>query len=372
MSLLLSACNGFFEKDNTPIPSPLVPLTSTIRVQPLWHTNAGAGVGKDYLKLSPAVTNYAVFASNNNGIVSAFEKQSGRPLWNSNTGVRITGGTAAVDNLILVGSQEGDLVALQQCNGQIMWRTRTTSEILANPSGGTGIGLVKSIDGRLAAYSLMNGQPLWQFTQTEPTLILRGASSPRVQSSNVVSGFANGNLVSLNLHTGAEHWQHTLAVPEGSFAIQRMIDIDADPIILNDRVYAATYQGKVSGLDLYSGRVLWSHDISSYSGIAADHCRVYVSDACGHVWAFDANTGKVLWQQTRLQARNISGPALMGDYVVVGDQEGYLHWMRKQDGCFVARVRVADSAIIAAPVVDSCQTLYVITRNGHLAAYRLG
>lgn len=367
----LNSCNGLFEKDNTPTPFPLVTFRPNTQVFSLWHTTAGSGVGREFLRLRPAITAQAVFTANVDGTVVATDKFRGRHLWTTPTGVKITGGASVVDNLVLVGSQDGDLVGLCQANGQIIWRGKASSEILAPLAGGSNKILAKSIDGRLTAYSQYDGTPLWKFTQTEPTLILRGGSAPQVVGNKVIAGFANGNLANINLFTGNEYWQRTLAISEGCFAVQRMIDIDADPIIVNNRIYAATYQGKISAIDLNTGRLIWSNTISSYTGIAADSERVYVSDAESHVWAFDAMTGQVLWQQTQLQSRNITGPAIMGRYIVVGDQEGYLHWLNKTNGCFAARVRVSSGAILAAPVVDICNTLFVVTQNGHLASYKL-
>jgi outer membrane protein assembly factor BamB len=370
-TLALCACNGFFDKDNTPTPSPLVKLNTEIKVQSLWHTSTGYGVSDDYLRLVPALSNQFIFTANKNGTVAATNKTNGKSLWSVNTHVPISGGPSAQDGLVFVGSREGDVIALSQVDGKTLWQTKVSSEVLAAPSASQGIVVVKSIDGRVSGLSEQDGHSIWQYEQTEPTLILRGASAPQISRKNVIVGFANGNLANLSLREGSLHWQETIAIPEGSFAIQRMIDIDADPLVLDNRIYAATYQGRVSSLDLNTGKSHWTHDISSYTGLIADNERVYVSDAKGHLWAFDNNSGAVDWRQTQLEYRNITGPAVIGNYVVVGDEEGYLHWMSKQDGHFVARVRVDSSGILASPVVDN-NILYVVTRDGRLAAYTLG
>lgn len=371
LSALLCACNGFFDKDNTPAPTPLVNFGPEIRLLNLWNTGTNSGVGNDYLKLIPAVTETQLFTASKDGVVTATDKMTGRGLWNVNTRMSISGGPHARDGLIFIGSRDGDVIALQQCDGKIVWHSLVSSEVLATPVAGAGIVLVKSIDGKLTALSEQNGQTLWRYEQTEPTFILRGSSAPQIRGDNLVAGFANGNLVKLTLGEGSLHWQQTIAMPEGCFAIQRMIDIDADPIIYNNRVYAATYQGRIVSLDLTTGKSYWTHDISSFMGIATDGQRVYVSDACSHIWAFDAETGRVDWEQTQLQYRNITGPAVFCNYLIVADGQGYLHLLNKQDGHFVARTRVNNSGILATPVVNN-NVVYVVTRSGRLAAYRLG
>jgi outer membrane protein assembly factor BamB len=149
-----------------------------------------------------------------------------------------------------------------------------------------------------------------------------------------------------------------------------MVDIDADPVIYNHTIYVATYQGKVAALELGSGKVIWSHDMSSFTGITVDNERVYVSDAKSYLWAFDRESGTVDWRQPQLEARIISGPALINNYVAVGDGQGYLHFLSKTDGHFIARARVSNSAIRVAPVVEN-GVIYVLTREGYLSAYSI-
>jgi outer membrane protein assembly factor BamB len=159
-------------------------------------------------------------------------------------------------------------------------------------------------------------------------------------------------------------------MPQGSFAIQRMVDIDADPVIYNHTIYVATYQGKIAAIDLSSGKAIWSHDMTSFTGITVDNERVYVSDAKSFLWAFDRESGTVDWRQPQLESRVISGPALVNSYVAVGDGQGYLHFLSKVDGHFIARARVSNSAIRVTPVVED-GVVYVLTKEGYLSAYTI-
>lgn len=370
LSALLCACDNFFDKDNTPPPSPLVNLTPEANVQSLWYTSTGSGTEGEYLKLTPALTDKMIFTASKNGTLTATDKTTGKELWKTYTNASISAGPSAAEGIVLVGSRDGKIIALHQNDGKIAWTSSLSSEILAAPAANNGVVLAKAIDGKLSAFSKLDGHTLWSYQQNEPTLILRGASAPQIQRDTSIIGFANGNLVKLSLQEGSQLWQKTIAIPNGVFSIQRMVDIDADPIIFGNRIYAATYQGRIAAFEFESGKELWTHDLSSYSGIAADNDRVYISDAKSHVWAFDADSGRVDWRQPQLEARNITGPAIMGNYLVVGDAEGYLHWLNKQDGHFVARVQVNSSGIIATPVVVN-NVLYVVTMDGHLAAYRV-
>jgi outer membrane protein assembly factor BamB len=281
----------------------------------------------------------------------------------------MTSGPAVGDGIVVIGSRQGDVIALSQQDGKIVWKNTVSSEILASPVVSGQNVIVKSVDGNVRAFSAADGASLWTYQQTEPSLILRGSSAPHIADGHVIAGFASGNLVKLMMNRGQLVWSQSIATPEGAFAINRMIDIDAEPITLDHRIYAATYQGKIASLDWNSGRILWSHDISSYTGMTADSGSVFVSDAKGAVWAFNTDSGLVNWRQPDLEARTVTGPAAMGNYVVVGDAQGYLHWLSKRDGHFAAREYVG-SSLYAAPVVKN-NILYAITNKGYLVAYTL-
>jgi len=151
---------------------------------------------------------------------------------------------------------------------------------------------------------------------------------------------------------------------------ERIVDIDSDIVVNKGIIYVASYQGRVSALSMDSGRPLWSRELSSYAGLAADDNALYVSDADDKVWALDLGTGASLWTQEKLQRRSITGPVLHGDYVVVADFDGYIHWLSKIDGAFVSRRRVAGKGVLSTPtVVDD--TLFVLGKNGSIHAVQL-
>ena len=290
----LSACS-FFDKDNTPEPAKLVSFKPEASVHSAWQKRPNSGVGKEYLKLIPAATDTTIFTASQDGTVSANDKTTGKALWSVGTGAHISSGPTVGNDLVFVGSRDGEVIALHQADGRFAWKALASSEILAAPAVNNDVALVKTINGNLSAFSTQDGHLLWQYHQTEPTLILRSASAPQISHNTVIVGFANGDLANLTLRGGSLQWQQPIAIPQGSFAIQRMIDLDADPIISHSKVYAATYQGRIAALELNSGKEIWNHDISSYTGMDSDDAKIYVTDAKSNIWAFNENTGAVDW-----------------------------------------------------------------------------
>lgn len=367
MTVLLTAC-GFFDKDNTPIPTPLTNFTPEVKPHLMWSTRTGGGSSDEYLKMSPAMGTEAIYTASVKGLVTSINKTTGRVNWQNNTHLDMIGGPGAGDGIVVATSRQGDVMAISQADGSVRWKTVVPGEIIARPAVADNHVVIKTVDGYLRALSTQDGHELWAVQQVEPGLILRGGSTPLIRDGYVIAGFANGNLAKFNL-SGEMVWTHPVAISEGAFAIQRMVDIDADPLVYQHDIYAATYQGKIAYLDWSTGQPIWSHDISSYTGMIADDSAVYISDAKSHIWAFTSTGGLVNWRQTKLDARVVSGPTLMSNYVVVGDAQGYLHWLSKQDGHFAGR-EYAGGAIYAAPIAEN-NVLYVLTNNGYLRAYTL-
>jgi outer membrane protein assembly factor BamB len=191
-----------------------------------------------------------------------------------------------------------------------------------------------------------------------------------ISGDEVFAGLADGKLVSLNLKDGSLLWEETVATPQGRSELERMVDVDANPLVMKDTVYAVAYQGRVVALERSSGRELWSRDISSFQNMTADDHALYISDAQGDIWAFDRASGAALWKQEKLRHRGLSAPVLFDKYIVVADFQGYLHWLARDDGRLVGRYHVSDSAIVGTPFVAD-DRLYVLESDGAVVALRL-
>ena len=204
-----------------------------------------------------------------------------------------------------------------------------------------------------------------------PTLSLRGNGAPRIADGVVYAGQDNGRVIALRLADGGLLWEQTLSPGEGRSEIERLEDADGGLTVADGVVYAAAYKGLVAALIAQSGRPLWTHNMSSYTGVSLAPTQVYVVDADSVVWALDLRTGSSDWKQDGLKYRWLTGASAIGDYVVTGDLDGYVHWLAAGDGKLAARARLSKHAIQAAPVVVG-DTVYVEDINGQIGAYRIG
>lgn len=368
--LCLSGCGTisslFGDDDNTDPPTPLTAINSSLAVSKVWSRNVG---DTHYaINLKPIYAGQRLYAASQSGVVTALDSGSGELQWRVNTRSRLGGGPGVGESLVLLGSREGEVIALTADEGRQLWQSRVTSEVLSAPLAVAGIVVVRSIDGRLFGLSAANGERLWTYDRTVPVLTLRGSSAPTLAGGLVIYGSDGGKLTAISLKEGLPIWEKSVAYPSGRSELDRIVDIDGDPLVINGVIYAASYQGIVVALDLETGHTIWSKELATSTDISADKSNLYVTDIDGNVWGLDRRSGAALWKQDDLRFRNVTGPAVDGKHVVVADLEGYLHWLSIEDGSFTGRIRAGDSAINAPPLaIDGL--VYSYSLDGELSVY---
>jgi outer membrane protein assembly factor BamB len=365
--LFLTACAGLGD-DNTPVPAPLTAYPFQFQPVLLWSIATGRGMDDDYLRLSPVIQENQIFVASKSGIVTALALAHGHKLWQKNTKQIITSGPAVREGMVIIVTKQPQAIALAADTGDVLWKVILPNQVLAPPTIGQGQVIFKSVDGRVLALELQTGELLWTYEHGSPMLVLRPSSAPQIIGNKVVVGFADGKLAALSLRNGSLLWERNIAFPQGITAADQLIDIAADPILSCDVIYVVTYQGQLAAISLRSGRILWQRNFSSYSGLTVGN-NLYITDTDGGVWAFDRFTGELHWQQQLLRHRGLTAPAIFGNSLIIGDQEGYIHWLAKSDGHPLARDLVHDNAsIIANPVVDY-PIVCILTREGGLSAW---
>ena len=359
--VLLSGCSSTAVEP----PAPLKEFKPELAVTTVWSAQVGKGTGKKDLRLKPRLAGEVLYANDHRGIVVALDAGSGELRWQVELDELLTSGPGYGDGRIVLGSADGLVIALSAEDGKLLWRAQLSSEILAPPAVGDGVVVAHTGDGKLFALSAADGRQLWVYDRNVPTLTLHGTSSPVVLADVVLDGFASGKIALLQLRDGRVLWERSIAIPRGRSELERMVDIDASPLVRGSVVYVVSYQGRVAALDLQTGRILWSRPMSASQGLAADEKALYLSDDRDRVWALDRFSGASLWQQESLQRRSLTAPVFYRDEsVVVGDREGYLHWMARSDGHFTGRFLLG-AGIRVAPLVAG-ERLYAYNDEGRL------
>jgi outer membrane protein assembly factor BamB len=361
---------GCVHNDRAEPPAELTKIDQTLDVRKLWSNKVGGKTDRLRLGLRPATDGARIFAGAHDGLVVSFDAQTGKKVWSTKTELPLAAGPAYGEDLLAFGTTDGDLVVLDANTGEQRWRVPVGSEVLAAPAIGPNVVVLRTVDGRLRGYSSGNGSLAWAVEQTQPALTIRGNTVPRVAGGFVVSGFNNGRVGAYNVATGETAWEIAIANPAGRTELDRLVDVGAGLSVVGNDVYVVGYQGRAVGIDLQTGVVLWQQDMSSYAGLGTDVDKVYVTSDFDSVIALDRRRGASLWRNDALRLRDVTAPTRYENTLVVGDFEGYVHWLDPEDGHFVAREHAAKARISGAPLVVG-ENVYVQSDDGTVAGYTL-
>ena len=378
-SFLLAACSGapslpsmnpmdwFAGKPTGPKPAELPVLSNAQAVKVLWTSSIGAAEGFFF---SPVMIGDGVYAASRAGTVTRLDAASGRAKWRISLGKRISSGVGGDATLVVVAADDGEVFALDAQGGVLKWRSRVSSEVLAAPKVGEGLVLVRSADSKIFAFGVEDGKRRWVYQRAAASLIVRSPVGLTMHQGSVYAGFSGGKLAAISLASGASRWEATVALPKGATELERVTDIVGDPSAQGREVCAAAFQGRVACYDAQNGNQLWSREMSTLTGVAFDARYAFVSDDKGSVHALDRGNGRSVWKQDRLAHRQLSLPLPLGTEVAVGDLQGYVHFVARESGAFLARFATDGSALRAAPI-RLPDGLLVQTQSGGLYALSL-
>ena len=379
VSLALQGCSLFSsEEDLTPM-APLPVVESAFTADTAWSSSVGDGIGDFYSQLQPVVEEDHIYAAARDGDVTAFDRNSGETLWSvdladlpinaDKRSARLSGGLVSRYGKLFLGSENGVVYALNEENGEVLWQTNVPGEVVASPAVEDGRVVVLTTSGRLIALDTDEGKLQWSLSEEQPPLTLRSAGAPVITNGAVIYGRADGKVGIALLSNGQPVRQSKVADARGATELDRMVDVDASPLIAGDELYAIAYNGQLMARKLMTGDEVWKRKYSGYRDLAMTGNAIVLTDSRSHLFAVDRRNGLELWSNTQLENRTVTAPVILGDYVVVGDVEGYLYWLDRTDGSIKAMQQLDSSGLYAAPLVDG-DTLYVQSRGGKLYAIK--
>ncbi|AXE92031.1 outer membrane protein assembly factor BamB [Paraburkholderia sp. 22099] len=362
--LVMAACSS--TKDERREPTPLTEFKPVLDVQQVWKTSVGKA-GR-YL-FSPVAVGGAVYAAGANGSVAKIDAQTGKDIWRVKLRDDLSAGVGSDGTLTAVGGLKGDVYVLG-ADGKQLWTAKAPGEIISPPLVGNGLVVVRTVDGQIVAFNAQTGEQKWNYRNRAVPLNLRVSSGMTFAGdAAVLAGFPGGAFAAINLQSGDNYWQTPVSYPKGVTEVERINDVTGPPTLVGSQTCAVTFQGQIGCFDANSGRAVWEKAFSSTSGLAQDDRAVVAPDDWSVVSAFDVNSGNPLWKNDKLKNRDLGVPFLLGHAAVMGDYQGYVHFLSRDDGTLVARAKTDGSRITAAPVLAG-ETLVVQTHDGDLYGYR--
>ena len=373
------------EEVSTDGPAKLVEFIPEVGVERIWSRKIGKGLGKKYLEISPAVVDDMLIVADAYGLVFGLNRLTGEEIWRTRVGRPdrkglfnltdrsdrsfVAGGVGIGEGLALVGTVRGFLIALDAGDGKELWRAQLSGEVLAPAVAGAGIVAVQTSDGKLFALEIEDGSVRWIYDTQDPIVTLRGTGSPAIGLRYVYAGFANGIVASIDIASGFPIWEQRVSLPEGTSELERMVDVDGRPLVMEGVVYAVSHQGQIRALARNDGSILWEKADPSHRPLVEGFDLLFVVRDDDVIVAAAQNGGSEIWRQDALYLRELSDPLAFGNYLVVGDRAGYMHVFAQSDGRLLGRHKVGSS--LRSPMAEQDGIVYTLNKKGRLRALRI-
>jgi len=352
----ISGCSLFTGDDGRNDPAPLTQFDAGISAQVSWRAPIGSGTK---IGISPAVGRETAYAASADGQVAKLDLSSGAIVWKTNVGKKIAAGPGSDGVITAVAAVDGSIIALDD-TGQVKWQAQATSEVSIPPAVGFGVVVVRSGDYRIQAFNAENGERIWSVQRPGPALALRAPSRMLMAEGLVITGMPGGKLMAINAVSGDVQWEGMVAIPKGSTDLERVNDVVGEPILIGPLLCGVAFQGKMACFDVsQGGRMVWSKDFSSASGMTVDGKNAYAAATNDIVSAFALQNGNLVWRQDALRNRKLTSPAANERAVAFGDYQGYVHFLSPEDGRLIGRLAVGGGAIVAPLTTTADQGILV-------------
>ncbi|MBX9795816.1 PQQ-like beta-propeller repeat protein [Sphingomonas sp.] len=351
----------------------------------LWTARVRGGNTRERLGAPPVVAEGKLFVVDTHATVYAFAADTGRKLWSTpvaedkkNRQSRFGGGVSYDDGKLFASDGLGDLVALNAADGKIVWRVKPGGPLRGAPTVANGAVYVLTQDNQFYAVSQATGETLWTQLGTLESQGVFGVGAPAAGRGTVVVGFSSGELNAYRYENGRVLWQDQLSRTSITTSVSSLADIDASPVIDNNRVYAVGEGGRAVALELSTGQRVWEQNLASISTPWLAGEWLFIMSDDGRLVCLSRANGKVRWIADLGAFKNAkkrkgapvywSGPVLAGDRLIVVGSLGRIVMLSPKDGKIVTNMK-GSVPYTFGPVVAN-NTLFVLDAKGKITAYR--
>lgn len=355
-----------------------------------WSASVPAGSNRARLAAAPVVAGGKLYIVDVNAVLRAFDARTGAALWTApvakgdeNKPARFGGGASFDSGRIYATDGLGDLVAFDANSGAEIWRTKPGTDTGASLRGAPTVDgeqlYVLSQDNQLYAVSTADGSVKWTSSGSLESQGVFGVAAPAAARGTVVAGFSSGELNAYRYENGRPLWQDALSRTSITTSVSSLADIDADPVIYDNKVYALGQGGRMVAVDLSTGQRLWEQNFAGISTPWVSGEWVFVVTDESKLYCLQRATGKVRWV-SQLRAFKVEkkkkkkgpltwyGPVLAGNQLVLTNSLGDIAFVSPTDGS-VSRTIDNKAGFTLGPIV-AASTMYTIDEKGRLTAWR--
>ncbi|HEY6356461.1 MAG TPA: outer membrane protein assembly factor BamB, partial [Burkholderiaceae bacterium] len=343
-ALLLAACVLLVAcAAEKPKPTPLETIQPQLEGRTVWN----ARLERVTFPLAVQARDGAFVVAGGDGSVTALDATNGAERWRVNAGAALLAGVGSDGRFAAVATRNNEVVVFER--GNELWRKRLNSRITSAPLVAGERVFVMGVDRVVGAFDALDGRPLWRLQRPGDALTLSQPGVLAAYKDTLLVG-QGAQLVGVDPLRGSVRWELTMASPRGTNEIERLADLVGPPLRVGDVFCARAFQAAVACARADNGTLRWSRNVGGIQPVGGDDELVVGGDASDRITAWKAANGDIAWTQEKLLYRGLSGPLVTDAAVLVGDSEGWVHALARNDGHLLARWSTDGSPVVAPPV----------------------
>ncbi|WEK47524.1 MAG: PQQ-binding-like beta-propeller repeat protein [Candidatus Andeanibacterium colombiense] len=350
----------------------------------LWRASIAGSGKKRRLAASPVIGNGTLFVMDTDGVVDAFDANTGTPKWHYKMPVpgkieasAFGGGVSYSNGRVYATNGVGDVAALDAADGKVYWSVKPSGPLRGAPTIAFNAVIAMTQDNQVISLNAADGAIQWTKAGSAGQTGIFGVAAAAAAQGSIVAGYSTGEVAAYRYENGRELWLDALSRTNISTEVGALTDVDADPIIDNGRVYALGQGGRMAAYELNTGQRVWELNLAGIStpAIAGEWIFTLTDDA--RLMAIARNTGKIRWltqfdefkkPKKRIDRIFWTGPVLAGNHLWVANSRGKVFSVDVASGK-PTEFRDLGSSISLAPVVAN-QILYILDDKGTIHAFR--
>ena len=347
-------------------PSPLVELPNHFESKLIWQVDLGNNILPSQHVSS---CSDKVFASNADSEVLAIDKNNGQILWTVVLDSNVSTGISCDEKNIYFGANDGFAISMNH-EGKLLWKNLiglvNTPPLVVNDSV-----IFKTVDFLFFSLKTVNGFKNWSYQSPTPPLTIKSWGGLNYSEGIIYSGLPSGKCVAINLETGELIWETTYSQPKGTSDIERANDSTSKPVFDDSFLYIISSHGNLVALDKKNGLEIWSRKLSSFYGISIFNENIIVIHNSSALYSISKDTSKVLWRNSDYIERDLKEIIIFDKYILVGDFNGYIHFIDHSSGKSFSRFKVSSDAINQIYIDKSNNNILWLDKAGELAMIQI-
>jgi len=306
-----------------------------------------------------------LFTLNHDGVIKKFEVSSGALVWEKDFNFKVSAGLSGDSDLLYFVSSEGDLWCLDH-DGKELWKTYVGGQVFVSPMPNTNFVTVKLNFNEFVQLKNVDGSIEWTYQAPNPPLTIKSQGKMSFANMAIYSGLPGGKLIAIEAKTGRMVWEVAVDQSKGVTEIDRANDVTSQPIIDGPIIYSVSSKGKIAAFDRRSSKMLWDRPLSSFVGLNLYGNDIVVIHESSSIYSLQNEAGVINWRNADLQYRNIGRGVVIGEFIAVGDYDGYLHFINPSDGKITNRIQLSDSQILDNMISLNDNKLIVMDADGYI------